>query len=101
MAAPASVGPADLSGTYTLNSKLSDSMDAVLKLQGVGWLVRQAAAYSTVTATMKQYVRDGAVCLDVDQVSTGGIRSSEERVLNWEWKEKDDKIWGKVRGKAR
>jgi hypothetical protein len=101
MAAPSTVSTADLSGTYTLNSKLSDPMDAVLKMQGVGWLVRQAAAYSTVTCTMKQYVRDGAVCLDVDQVSTGGIRSKEERVLNWEWREKDDRIWGKVRGRAR
>lgn len=101
MAAPASVSTADLSGTYTLNGKLSDPMDAVLKMQGVGWLVRQAASYSTVTVTMKQYVKDGAVCLDVDQVSTGGIRSKEERVLNWEWREKDDRIWGKVRGKAR
>jgi hypothetical protein len=101
MAAPLSVSPSDLSGTYTLNNKLSDPMDAVLKMQGVGWLVRQAAAYSTVTATMKQYVKDGTVCLDVDQVSTGGIRSTEERVLNWEWFEKDDRIWGKVRGKAR
>lgn len=101
MAAPPSVSTADLTGTYTLNGKLSDSMDAVLKMQGVGWLVRQAAAYSTITVTMKQYAKDDTVCLDVDQVSTGGIRSKEERVLNWEWREKDDRIWGKVRGRAR
>jgi hypothetical protein len=103
MAAPPSVNVHNLSGAYTLNSKLSDSMDAVLKMQGVGWLVRQAAAYSTVTVKMSQYARpeDGVVCLDVDQVSTGGIRSTEERVLNWEWFEKNDRIWGKVRGKAR
>ena len=103
MAAPPSVTVHNLTGTYTLNNKLSDPMDAVLKMQGVGWLVRQAAAYSTVTVNMKQYARpeDGVVCLDVDQVSTGGIRSTEERVLNWEWFEKNDRIWGKVRGKAR
>lgn len=103
MAAPPSVTVHNLTGTYTLNNKLSDPMDAVLKMQGVGWLVRQAASYSTVTVNMKQYARpeDGVVCLDVDQVSTGGIRSTEERVLNWEWFEKNDRIWGKVRGKAR
>lgn len=103
MAAPATVSPANLTGTYTLNSKLSDSMDPVLKMQGVGWLVRQAASYSTITVKMAQYARaeDGVVCLDVDQVSTGGIRSTEERVLNWEWFEKNDRIWGKVRGRAR
>lgn len=103
MAAPPTVSTANLTGTYTLNSKLSDSTDPVLKMQGVGWLVRQAASYSTITVKMAQYARaeDGVVCLDVDQVSTGGIRSTEERVLNWEWFEKNDRIWGKVRGKAR
>ena len=101
MAAPATLTTADMSGVYTLNHKLSDSTDAVLKLQGVGWLVRQAAAHSTVTATIKQYNKDGIIHLDVNQVSTGNITSSEERILDWEWKEKDDKIWGKVRGKAR
>ena len=101
MATPASITTADMSGVYTLNHKLSDSTDAVLKLQGVGWLVRQAAAHSTVTATIKQYTKDGVMNLDVSQVSTGNITSSEERILDWEWKDKDDKIWGKVRGKAR
>lgn len=101
MAAPPTVTTANLSGTYVLNKTLSDSMDAVLKMQGVGWLVRQAAAYSTITVTMKQYVKDGTVCLDVDQVSTGGLKSQEERVLNWKWFEKNDRVWGKVKGRAR
>lgn len=101
MAAPPTVGPANMSGTYTLNKTLSDSMDAVLKMQGVSWLVRQAASFSNITVSMKQYVKDGVVCLDVEQVSTGGLKSQEERVLNWEWREKDDRIWGKVKGRAR
>ncbi len=101
MAAPSTVTPSNLTGTYSLNKKLSDSMDAVLKMQGVGWLVRQAAAYSAISVSMKQYERDGKVCLDVEQVSTGGLKSEEERVLDWEWREKDDRIWGKVKGKAR
>lgn len=101
MAAPSTVGPSNMSGTYTLNKTLSDSMEAVLKMQGVGWLVRQAAAFSNITVTMRQYVKDGVMCLDVEQVSTGGLKSQEERVLNWQWREKDDRIWGRVKGRAR
>ena len=99
---PASVTTANLSGSYTLNAKLSDSSQAVLKLQNVGWVVRQAAAYSTVTITLKQYTDDkGVVHLDQDQTSTGGIRNEEERVLNGEWGESENKIWGKVKGRTR
>lgn len=102
-AVPPTTSVANMSGTYTLNKTLSDSTDALLKMQSVGWIVRQAAAYSNISITMKQYAEagTGTVRLDVDQASTGGIRSSEERVLDWEWREKDDKIWGKVRGRSR
>ena len=99
---PASVTTANLTGSYTLNAKLSDSSQAVLKMQNIGWVVRQAAAYSTVTVSLKQYTDDkGLVNLDQEQVSTGGIRNGEERVLDGEWRESENKIWGKVKGRTR
>lgn len=100
---PPTTTVANMSGTYTLNKTLSDSTDALLKMQGIGWVVRQAAAYSNITVTMKQYVEaeSGKIRLDNEQASTGGLKSSEERVLDWEWREKDDRIWGKVRGRSR
>lgn len=102
MAVPQSTTVQNLSGIYDLNKKLSDPTEALLKMQGVGWVVRQAAAYSAITITMKQYTdAAGAMHIDAEQASTGGIKSSEERVLDWEWKEKEDKIWGKVKGRAR
>lgn len=102
MAVPAHVTTKDMSGTYVLSKTLSDSSQAVLKMQNIGFLVRQAAQYSTVTVTLKQYTDDqGVVHLDQDQVSTGGIRNIEERSLNGEWGERVNKIWGKVKGMTR
>jgi len=98
---PPSTTVSNMTGTYTLNKSLSDSTDALLKMQGVGWVVRQAAAYSSISISMRQYTADDKPHLDVEQTSTGGLKSTEERVLDWQWGEKDDKIWGKVRGKAR
>ncbi|KAK5135385.1 hypothetical protein LTR08_005327 [Meristemomyces frigidus] len=99
---PTSVTTANLTGTYTLNAKLSDSSQSVLKMQNISWVVRQAVAYSTVTITLKQYTNDkGVVKLDQDQVSTGGTRNREERVLDGEWRESENKIWGKVKGRTR
>ena len=99
---PPEVSTANFSGTYTLNKTLSDSSDAVLKMQGVGWLVRQAVKYSTITVTMKDYVdEEGVRHVDVEQVSTGGIRNEEERPVDWTWREKVDSIWGKLRGRTR
>merc|ERR1711869_107015 len=102
MAAPASVNIKDMTGTYTLNSKQSDSSQATLKMQGVGWLVRQAVQYSTITLHMKQYTDDkGTVHLDQESISTGNVSSVENRALNGEWGERENKIWGKVKGTTR
>lgn len=84
------------------NKTLSDDSSKILKMQGIGWLVRQAVAYSNITVTLKQYTDDaGKVNIDIDQVSSGGLRSKEERVLDWEWREKEDGIFGKLKGQTR
>ncbi|KAK3111568.1 hypothetical protein LTR53_013054 [Teratosphaeriaceae sp. CCFEE 6253] len=102
MAVPSTVTTKDMSGIYVLNSKLSDSIQTLLKMQGIGWVVRQAVQYSTITVTIKQSTdEDGKTHLDQKQVSTGGITNEEARVLDWEWKETENRIWGKVKGRAR
>lgn len=103
MAVPTSTTTHNLSGVYNLNRTLSDSSLPVLKQQGIGFLVRQAAQYSNITITMKQYTEEesGKDRVDFEQVSTGGMKSQEERWMDGEWREKDDRIWGKVRGRAR
>ena len=101
MAVPPEVTIHNLTGSYTINNALSDSSQQVLKMQKVGFLVRQAVAYSTVTVTMQQYTdSDGKPHLDQDQLSTGGMKNFEDRVMDWVWTEKSNWIWGKVRGRG-
>ncbi|KAI5210623.1 hypothetical protein E4T39_00170 [Aureobasidium subglaciale] len=111
MAVPDTVNLRNLSGTYNLhgtytednqNKSLSDSSDAALKMQGIGWVVRQAVKYSNITLHVKQFVdENGLEHIDNEQVTTGNIRNTEERVVDYEWHEKDDKVFGKVSGRSR
>lgn len=99
---PEDVTIQNLSGVYTLNHALSDSSQSVLKMQRINFVVRQAVAYSTVDVTLKQYTTDdGAKHLDQEQLSTGGIRNFEDRVMDWVETEKYNWIWGQVNGKSR
>jgi hypothetical protein len=102
MAVPAEITTQNLSGTYLLNRTLSDSSQTVLKMQGVNFIVRSAVAYSNVTVTLSQYTdSDGKKHLDQEQLSTGGIKNFEDRIMDGAWTEKYNWIWGKVLGKSR
>ncbi|KAH0096033.1 hypothetical protein KCU66_g16273, partial [Aureobasidium melanogenum] len=102
MAVPDSVSLRNLSGTYYLNKSLSDSTDATLQMQGIGWIVRQAVKLSNVTLHVKQFVDDkGLMHIDNEQITTGNIRNLEERIIDYQWREKDDRIFGKVNGRSR
>ncbi|KEQ99054.1 hypothetical protein AUEXF2481DRAFT_1872 [Aureobasidium subglaciale EXF-2481] len=102
MAVPDTVNLRNLSGTFNLNKTLSDSSDAALKMQGIGWVVRQAVKYSNITLHVKQFVdENGLEHIDNEQVTTGNIRNTEERVVDYAWHEKDDKVFGMVTGRSR
>ncbi|KAK6430028.1 hypothetical protein LTR95_013824 [Oleoguttula sp. CCFEE 5521] len=102
MAVPLTTTAQNFSGTYTMNKTLGDSSDEMLKMQNIGWIVRKVIANSAVTTTLKQYTDDkGLQKLDLEQLSTGGMKTDEERVLDWEWRDTTDKVWGKVKGRAR
>jgi len=101
MAAPADITIKDLSGTWVLNKTLSDDTDSVLALQGIGWLTRKAIAMATITLHIKQYEKDGVTHIDISQVATGGIKTQEDRTLNYEWAEHVDSVFGKLRGRSR
>jgi hypothetical protein len=85
------------------NKTLSDDTDALLALQGIGWLTRKAIGFATVTLHVKQYNDDNAVThIDIDQTATGGIKgTSENRTLDWTFREHQDHIFGKLNGKNR
>ncbi|THZ52407.1 hypothetical protein D6C90_01134 [Aureobasidium pullulans] len=102
------------------NKQLSDSTDAALQMQGIGWLVRQAVKYSNVTLHVKQVQytsnplghgtvlmkpqfvgEDNLMHIDSEQITTGNIRNLEDRIIDFQWREKDDRIFGKVNGRSR
>lgn len=103
MAVPSTVNTQNLSGIYTLNRTLSDSSQAMLEMQNVGFFIRQAVQYSNITVSLKQYTHPdtGSQHLDQEQVSTGGVRNVEDRVMDWEWTDKSNWIWGMVHGRSR
>ncbi|KAF4628055.1 hypothetical protein G7Y89_g10089 [Cudoniella acicularis] len=103
MAAPAEVTIKDLSGQWVMNKTLSDDLDAVLALQGVGWWTRKAISLATVTLHVKQYVDEAGVThCDIEQTATGGIKgTTETRQYDWTPREHEDYLFGKVAGKSR
>ncbi|EMF13794.1 uncharacterized protein SEPMUDRAFT_148975 [Sphaerulina musiva SO2202] len=101
MAAPPSITIHSLSGAYDLNKTLSDSTGAMLKMQNIGFLVRQAANYSAITVHLSQYPFPedaNVVQVDQEQISTGNMKQYEPRILDGEVREREIQYWGKVRG---
>lgn len=101
MAAPPSITIHSLSGAYDLNKTLSDSTGAMLKMQNIGFLVRQAANYSAITVHLSQYPypeNANVVQVDQEQISTGNMKQYEPRILDGEVREREIQYWGKVRG---
>ncbi|KAF2459804.1 hypothetical protein BDY21DRAFT_299125 [Lineolata rhizophorae] len=103
MAAPESVTINDLTGKWVINKSLSGDTDAVLALQGMGWLMRQTLKLATVTVGLRQYADSAGVThVDAAQTLTGGIPgTTERRVLDWRWREHADHIFGELRGRSR
>ena len=85
------------------NKTLSDDTDAVLVLQGIGWFTRKAISLATITLHSKQYTDDkGVVHIDIEQTATGGIKGTTElRQLDWQEREHEDHIFGKLKGQTR
>lgn len=65
--------------------------------------MRKAIALATVTLAIKQYVdEDGGVThIDIESTATGGIVTTELRTLDWQVRDHEDRIFGKVEGQTR
>jgi hypothetical protein len=103
MATPDSVTTLDTSGIFVLNRSLSDDTDELLRLQGVSWMTRKAISYATITLTVNHYKDDESnEHIDIDQnLSPGGIKTKEKRLLTWREREHEDSVFGAVIGKSR
>ena len=87
---------------FTLVETESHTRILIDTQQGVSWLVRQAIKWSTITLHVKEYKDEaGNVHIDIQQISSGGYSNDEERILDWVFREKDDKVFGKVNGRTR
>ena len=119
MAAPATITTLNFSGKYTQvggpecccskfdvvdrlrlqNKDLSDSMDEILKLQGVSWAMRKAAGFASITVTITHTTEGGVEKMHLKQ--EGPNTTEELWVLDWTEKENDHKLFGKVAMKMR
>ncbi|KAH8701810.1 hypothetical protein BGW36DRAFT_355963 [Talaromyces proteolyticus] len=103
MAAPESVTIENLTGTWTLDSKLSADADPLLSLQGIGWIVRKGIKLATVTIKLKQFVGknpqgDNEVLqLTIGQSTGTGLGSTtENRLFDGTETSHEDHIFGKT-----
>lgn len=97
---PAEINVKNITGSYAMNKKISDSTTSTLKLQKIPWLVQQAANYSNVTVNLKQYKDDAGVeHIDQEQVSSVNTQH-EPRILDNVMHERDIQYWGKVKGRS-
>jgi hypothetical protein len=109
MAAPSDATIQNLNGTWVLNKTLSTDTDAVLSLQGIGWLTRKAISIATITLSVKQFVEPNAddpanapiTRIVIDQTATGGIKSTESRTTDWRVREHQDRTFGKCAARSR
>jgi len=101
MASPPGVTISNLSGKYAMNKSISDDVDALLALQGIGWLTRKAIRLANVVLTIDEYEEDNVMHVDITSVASGLSTTQENRTLNWKESEHSDRIFGKVVGKSR
>ncbi|KAL2167382.1 hypothetical protein VTG60DRAFT_1371 [Thermothelomyces hinnuleus] len=81
MSAPASSNIHNLNGSWVIDKKLSDSMDPILELQGIPWIVRKAVSWATISGTITQTKDEkGRTIIRVEQTATGGLKAETETV---------------------
>jgi hypothetical protein len=71
--------------------------------QGIGWLIRKAIGYMTVTLVTKEYKDDAGVFhIDIEQPGAAGIKGTTElRQLDDSWQEHEDHVFGAVKGRSK
>ncbi|RMZ86571.1 hypothetical protein DV736_g6202, partial [Chaetothyriales sp. CBS 134916] len=101
MAIPQELTMSNFTGKYVINKKLSDDVDPLFVLQGLSWFMRTTIGYATVTLRIYQYSKDGVVHLDFASSVSGLPETRETRVLDFEFRPRQDKVFGNINGKSR
>lgn len=100
MAAPPDTTLQNLAGKWQLNKSCSDDFSSVLALQGVGLLVRKAATAASIHVKVTQ--PDENHVKMAQSITSGKIPgTTEEYILDWEWRTNKDGFFGEVSGRSR
>lgn len=100
MAAPPDKSLQSLSGKWQLNKTCSDDFASVLALQGVNALIRKAATATAIHLTISQ--PDQQHIKMAQSITSGKIPgTTEEYILDGEWRTNKDSFFGNVSGRSR
>lgn len=100
MAAPPFKTLQSLAGKWKLNKDLSDDFTPILTLQGVNTLLRKAISSASVHLTISQPSQDQ---VNMKQTATAASipGTTEEYVLDWQWRSNHDAFFGQIEGRSR
>jgi hypothetical protein len=100
MAAPAEKTLQNLGGKWKLNKEHSDDFESVLELQGVNLLIRKAIKTASVQLSISQPSQNE---VRMEQTATAASipGTTEEYILDWEWRKNDDAFFGDIEGRSR
>ncbi|KAL2843562.1 hypothetical protein BJX68DRAFT_154849 [Aspergillus pseudodeflectus] len=108
MAIPTDITLRTLKGSWGLDKTLSENMDGILRLQGVGWLTRKGIGAASQTLHFTSAVEtppsssETTVHITMRQTLTGGIPgSTEERYMDWVERERSNHIYGDTQSRSR
>ncbi|PCH33754.1 hypothetical protein WOLCODRAFT_135294 [Wolfiporia cocos MD-104 SS10] len=97
MAVPPNMTVLNTSGKYFMNKSLSDDIDEILRLQGVGWVKRKIIRVGTLYLNINHYTDDASIeHIDIVQSLSGLSTSSEDRILDWVERPHEDDVFGDV-----
>lgn len=100
MAAPPSKTLQSLDGQWKLNKNCSDDFTSILAIQGIGIFIRKAASAASIHQKITQ---PDAQHIEAAQSVTAGKLpgTTEQYVLDWEWRSNEDPLFGQVQGRSR
>ncbi|KAI5304656.1 hypothetical protein KEM56_006187 [Ascosphaera pollenicola] len=102
MAAPSEITIKNLNCVFVMDKTLGDDPEDIFVLQGMGFVMRKTLRYATVTLHMTETEENGVAVVTSAQTITGGIAGTTEvRVLDWQPRDHEDSVFGKVDGKTR
>ncbi|KAG5998386.1 hypothetical protein E4U43_002430 [Claviceps pusilla] len=110
MAAPADKTLNNLNGQWTVNYDLSESTDPALAIQGIGYFIRTAISYATISLSVTQYEAppkppnpsaETVTHIDIAQSASGLTSTQENRCVDDTLREHTDWLFGTVQGRTK